>query len=65
MKYFIIILHYICFKAIEHFKKKEQKSVHVHYNIPECQLHALKRKREKNNEVDFQWAKGGLQIVTG
>jgi len=46
-------------------KEKEQKSVHVHYNIPECQLHALKRKREKNNEVDFQWAKGGLQIVTG
>lgn len=24
-----------------------------------------KGKEKKNNEVDFQWAKGGLQIVTG
>ena len=60
--------YYITFvsRLLSILKEKEQKSVHVHYNIPECQLHALKRKkRKKNNEVDFWWAKGGLQIVKG
>jgi len=41
-------------------KEKEQKSVHVHYNIPECQLHALQRKREKKQWSWFPMGQGGI-----
>lgn len=59
-----ITLH--LFQGYWAFEKKRNKNQYMYTTISlNVKLHALKRKREKNNEVDFQWAKGGLQIVTG
>lgn len=64
--YFIITLCYICFKAIEHFKRKGTKISTCTLQYPWMSVTNFKNEqRKKTMKLISNGPRGGLQIVAG